>query len=100
MLVRRIDRATHGEGQSLDRVAFQAEMRLAEAGRQARAEDLELARLARQPELDAVPVEPRRAMPLAGGDRRAAEAADMLGHLGEIVVREHRDMPEHVMEAV
>src|SRR5689334_1917060 len=75
-------------------------MRFAEAGREARAEDLQLAALPREPELHAVPIEPGGAMALSGFDRRKPEAADMLGHLGEIVMRQHRDVPEHVVEAV
>ena len=52
-------------------------MRFAEARREARAEDLELAVLLREPELDAVPVEPRRPVPFAGRNRRDAQLADM-----------------------
>ena len=52
------------EGQSLDLAAFQAEMRLSEARREAGAQDLQLAILAGQAELDRVPVEfARRARP-------------------------------------
>src|SRR3712207_7219608 len=47
------------EGQPLDILAFEAEMRLAKARGQARAQDLELAPLPRQPEFDAVPVDAR-----------------------------------------
>src|SRR3954454_8408278 len=77
MLVWRVHRALHREGQSLDRIALQAEMRFPEARGEARAENLELAAFLRQPELDAVPIEPRRAMTLAGGNRGAAQPPDM-----------------------
>ncbi len=75
-------------------------MRFAEARGEPGAEDLELAMLARQAELDAVPVEPSGLVPLIRRDRREAQLADVPGHLGIIVVREQRDMAEHVVEAV
>src|SRR5438046_4448757 len=100
MLVGRMYRPPDREGQPLDRVAFQAEVRFAEARGEACAEDLELAALAREPELHAVPIEARAPMAFACGDRGEAQAADMLGHLGEIVMREHRDVAEHVVEAI
>ena len=74
VLVRRVDRTPDREGQPLDRIALQAEVRFAEARGEARAEDLELAMLLRQPELDAVPVEPRRPVAFAGGNRRRCRA--------------------------
>src|SRR5205814_1987476 len=80
--------------------AFQTEVRLAEAGSEARAEDLQLAMLIGESELDAVPVDASDAVPLAGFDRRRPEPADMLDHLCEIVVGEHRDVSEHVVKAV
>jgi len=59
VLVRRVDGTPDREGKPLDRIALEAEVRFAEARREPRAEDLELAMLLRQPELDAMPVEPR-----------------------------------------
>src|SRR5947209_448940 len=56
--------------------------------------------LARQAELDAVPIEPGGAMALTGRDRRLTEVTDMPRHFREIVVREHRDMAEQIVEAV
>ena len=100
MLVGRMHGPLDREGQPLDRVAFKAEVRFAEARGEACAEDLELAMLLRQPELDAVPVEPSCAVPLARRDRRRPELADMLGHLGIIMMREHRDVAEHVVKTV
>ena len=45
-----------------------------------------------------MPVDPRDPLAVAGSDRRAAEAADMLDHRRELVVREHRDVAEQVMK--
>src|SRR4051794_20392383 len=100
MLVWRVHGPLDREGQPLDRIAFQAEMRFAEARGETGAEDLEFAVLTRKAELDAVPVEPRGPMPLARRDRRRAELADVPRHFGIIVVREHRDVAEHVVKAV
>src|SRR5690242_13213623 len=88
------------EGQPLDIVALQAEMRLAEAGGEPCAEDLQLSAFLGQPELHAVPVEARHPFPLARGNRRRAEATDALNHLREIMVSEHWNVPEQVVEAV
>ena len=74
VLVGRVDRPLDREGQPLDLVALEAEMRFAEARGEPRAEDLQLAMLPREPELDAVPVEPRGAVAFAGGDRGDARA--------------------------
>src|SRR4028119_2509343 len=75
-------------------------MRLAEARGETCAEDLELAAFPGKPELDAVPVDPRDPLDLASGDRRAPEPADMLDHLGKIMIGEHRDVAEQIVEAV
>src|SRR5687767_10214718 len=70
------DRARHREGQSIDAVALETEMRLAEARGEPGAEDLEIAFFERQPELDAVPVDAGDPMAFASRDCGAAEAAD------------------------
>src|SRR5207253_6700115 len=88
------------EGQPLDGLALQAEMRLAEARGEPRAEDLQLTLLARQPELHAVPVNTRCALAFSSHDRGRPELADMPRHLGIIVVREHRDVAEQIVETV
>ena len=75
-------------------------MRFAEARGEARAQDLEFAMLPREAELDAVPVDTGRPVTFASGDGRDAEIPDVPRHLGELVMREHRDMAEHVVKAV
>ena len=75
-------------------------MRFAEARGEARAEDLQLAMLEREPEFDAVPVKPRGLVPLARRDGGESELADVPRHLRIVVVREHRNVAEHVVEAV
>src|SRR4051812_41974734 len=100
MFIWRVYRPLDRERQSLDLVALKAEMRLAEAGGETRAEDLEFPNFLREPELDAVPVQARGFVSLIGRDRCNAELADMPRHFGIVVVREHRDVTEHVMEAV
>jgi hypothetical protein len=100
MFVRRVDRPLDREGQALDFIALEREMRLSEARSEPRAEDLQLTLLTDKAELDAMPVEPRSALPFARRNRRASELADMPGHLGIIMMREHRDVSEHVVEAV
>src|SRR5258705_8215861 len=96
----RVDGALDREGQPLDRVALQAEMRFAKARRESGAEDFQLAMLLGQPELDAVPVKPRGAVALARSNRGRAELADVAGHLGIVVGPEPRDVTEHVVESV
>jgi len=59
----------YAEREPLDLLALKAEMSLAEARGQARAKDLQLALLLRQPELDAVPIEPCGLVSLARLDR-------------------------------
>ena len=101
VLVGRVDGPLDREGQPLDCVALQAEVRLRRSSTRGPAP-----RILSSPcslasaELDAVPVEARGALPLAGGDRRAAKLADMPRHFGKIVMREHRDVPEQIVEAV
>src|SRR6185369_17320033 len=98
MFVGCVDRLHDREGQPLDRAALQAEMRFAEARGETGAEDLQLAIFEREPELDAVPVKPGGLVTLVCRDRRDAELADVACHFGIIMMRQHRDMTEHVME--
>src|SRR3954468_23809024 len=100
MLIWRAYRPLDRERQSLDLAALKAEMRLAEAGGETRAEDFEFLKFLREPELDAVPIEPCGPMSLIGCDRRETQFADMPRHLGIVMMREHRDVTEHVMESV
>src|SRR5258708_29933035 len=75
-------------------------MRFGKARCQSRAKDLEFVGLPGEPEFDTVPVQARCALAMTFGNGRNAQPPNMLGHLGKVVVRKHRDMAEQVVKAV
>ena len=75
-------------------------MRLAEARGEPGAEDLQLSPSRARPNSTRVPVDARDAGRPRPPRCGPAEPPDMLGHRREVVMGEHRDMPEHVVETV